>query len=74
MDSWLARHRCARMLSTSLTLIFEASEYAREGQRANLATQLEHLSEELIDLHRQALDLPPKGAPPADEAQEQFPW
>lgn len=70
MDRWLASHRCARMMSTAMTLIFEATEHAREAGRLEISSQLEYLTEELIELHRKALDLPPKLSPPADEPQD----
>jgi hypothetical protein len=41
-------------------VIEEAAQRAREGQRSQIATQLEHCAEELVYLHRQILDLPPQ--------------
>jgi hypothetical protein len=43
-----------------MSLIFEASEYARKARCGEIVSQLEYLSEEFVYLHRQVLELPPQ--------------
>ena len=74
MDCWLARHRTARMLSTCLPLIFEAAEYAREAHLLDLRTELQDLAEDLIKLHRDALQLPPQRSTCLQDREEDVPW
>lgn len=67
MDTTLERVRCASMLSTAISIVYEASHHAREARRLELSVQLENLVEELIYLHREVLDLPPQRTPAACE-------
>ena len=63
----MARLRAAKMVSMSISLVFEASQDAREALAEQIAVQLEDLSAHLIDLHRQLLELPPQRTPAACE-------
>lgn len=61
-DRWLSRHRCSVMLSTALSVVYEAAERAREAHMSGIVAQLEDLSEDLIKLHRDVLELPPQSS------------
>jgi hypothetical protein len=62
--------RTARMLSTALPLVFEASESARICGTEKLVTEIENLAEDLIRLHRQVLELPPQRSTPPEHAED----
>lgn len=74
MDLWLHRHRCAVLLSTSMQLLFQAADHAREGKLVQLSSELENLTQDLVKLHRDALQLPPQRSTSLQDREEDVPF
>jgi hypothetical protein len=73
VDHSIARVRTAAMLSACITMVFKATENARIARCGEIITHLEYLSEELIYLRRQVLELPTESST-ALASEEDVPW
>jgi hypothetical protein len=62
------------MLGIALSVVFEASECAREARATQLLTQLENVAEDLIQLHREFLELPPQSSTALASCEEDVPF
>jgi hypothetical protein len=74
MDYSFHQSQCSKGLSRALAVVLEAAQDAGEARLAEVATQCEHLAEELIYLRRKVLDLPPQRSTSLQDREEDVPW
>jgi hypothetical protein len=74
MDRWLASHKAAVCLGDALSIVYTARTLWDETHRSELRTEFENLTEDLVKLHRQILELPPQSSTALATEQDELPF
>lgn len=67
MDPWTSRYMLSRLIGESLLTIQEAADTANAMHQRYIARNLGDILFELVELRRQALELPPRLTPARSE-------